>query len=135
MAYSRKVPDSMPIPVEPGIMSAYVTADTTELLIPIPWQHVRLAYAEACFDVAEATNTGTIDIELDAASGTTLMSIAITASQASGSTVAATTSDASACKDIGNHSTASDYVNLEVAGSAADYTCNVYLYFEPEVGQ
>lgn len=136
MAYTAGINPSTGLPLEPAVIRAFVNASTTELLVPIPWQHVRLAHAEACFDVAEDNSgTGTIDIELDAAGGTTLMSIAVAQQQASGSTVDATVSDQSACEDIGAHATSCDYLNLEVAGDAASYTCNVYLMFEPEVGQ
>ncbi len=130
MAYTSKLENTMDIPVEPAVISAYVTADTTELLIPIPWKNCKLVYCVACFDVAEGTNTGTIDVELNAAGGGDMFSIAVGSSQASGSAVEGTLQTAANCENLDRASTGRDYMNLEVAGSAADYTCNVYFYFE-----
>ncbi len=130
MAYTSKLENTMDIPVEPAVMAAYVTADTTELLIPIPWKNCKLVYCVACFDVAEASDVGTIDVELNAAGGGDMFSIAIAANQGSGTAVEGTIQTAADCENLDRANTGRDYVNLEVAGSAADYTCNVYLYFE-----
>lgn len=130
MAYTSKLENSMKIPVEPAVMTAFVTAATTELLIPIPWKNCKLVYCVACFDVAEGTDTGTIDVELNAAGGGDMFSIAIAADQASGTAVEGSVQTAANCENLDRSNTGRDYMNLEVAGSAANYTCNVYFYFE-----
>jgi len=132
MTFTSTMRNTMPIPVEPAVMSIYVTADTQELLIPIPWKDCKLVHAVACFDVAEGTNTGTIDIELNTAGGGDMYSIAVAADQGAGTQVEGTVQTASNNINLDREEATRDNVNLEVAGSAADYTCMVYLYFEAQ---
>ena len=130
MAYTPKRGNSMPVPVEPAVIPVYVKAADTEILISIPWTNCQLVHMEGCFKTAEATDVGTIDAELNAAGGTVMMSLAVSATQTAGSVAEATVSDAAAMKRLDRSSDDRGAINLAMAGSAADYDCIIYMYFE-----
>jgi len=122
----------MPIPIEPAVLSVYLTAATTELLIPIPWKNCKLVHVVACFDVTASAATGSIDFELNAEGGGDMFTIAVGSEQGAGTQVEGTVVTASNCTDLDRDDTARDNTNIEVSGDVTTYTCMVYLYFEAQ---
>lgn len=139
MAYTAGYDNSMFIPVEPAVLSAYIpnTASETNVVINVPWKACRLAYAYAV-NVAAVDTAGAmeIDLELNAAAGTEMMSITVAAAAAVGDQTEATITTPAACKDLSREDGDRDAVCVEVDGSAgAAGAVMLYMYFEPEVGQ
>jgi hypothetical protein len=142
MVYTSTKYDTMPIPVEPAVLSTYVygaPSGTTDQIVYIPWRRCRLVYAYAVCTVAEGNQGGVlIDFELNATSGTAIGTITIAANSAVGDvdelTIAAgATYDAAGNLDREN--TARDAINLEITGAGANtYEGMIYMYFVRDNG-
>ena len=134
MTYTANLSNSMPIPCEPGVLSVYVpnTAAETNILVYVPWKQCRLAYAyTVCVTAIDATGAMEIDLELNAAAGTEMMTISVAASSAVGDIDEATVSTATACVDLDRDDSARDAINIEVDGSAAAAgAVMLFMYFE-----
>ena len=140
MTYSAKLGNTMPIPVEPAVLSVYVANSAAETNMPvyIPWKNCRLVYAYTVVVGAaiDATGAMEIDLELNAAGGTEMMSIQVAASSAVGTIDEASVSNASACKNLSRDDASRDAINVEVDGSAsAAGAVMLYMYFESENNQ
>ena len=76
-----------------------------------------------------------IDLELNAAGGTEMMSISITKSSAIGTVFEATVTTQSACERLSATEAARDAINIEVGASTGTPTgaCTIFFIFEPEL--
>lgn len=135
MAYSRRSSQdgSMPVPgADPGVVSVYIPNSASETNIPVkvPWDGCRLAYA--CSSVVTAVDTVgamEIDLELDTAGGTEIMTLSVAAGSAAGTEDEATFSSES----TGRHLDKSNKIIVEVDGSTTGSgAANLFLYFEPD---
>lgn len=135
MAYAATRRPTMPIPCEPGVLSVHLTntAAETNVLVYVPWKNCKLAYAYTVVLVAiDATAAMEIDLELNAAAGTEMMSISVAKSSAVGDIDEATVSSAAACTGLDRDSSARDAINIEVDGSSgAAGSVMLFMYFEP----
>lgn len=138
MVYTANINNSMPIPTEPGVLSCYVanSAGTSDVLVYVPWKNCRLAYAYSVVVAKVDTAAGLdIDLELNAAGGGDIMSIAHSASDAIGTVAEATFDDSTLGMGLDRDDSTKDAVNIEMTGTNATGAVMVYMYFEPEVGQ
>jgi len=126
----------MRIPVEHSVLGCYVTAAHTEILIPIPWKNCRLVGTTYSQDIVSGgTGTATLELELDAPSGSVMNTVTLSCGQAAGSLVdgvmATTTSYA---KNLDRGTAARDHINIEVTvGSQTGFAGMLYMYFEPMI--
>ena len=125
-----------PIFGEPGILGPIpLTNAATEFqtLIDIPWKNCRLA--EARFDVTTAidsTGSMVIQMELNAADGTAMMTCSPSASAAVASQTYGTVSSAAACNKLDRDNADRDKINISVDGSTAAAGAGMlWLFFEP----
>jgi len=134
MVYTSRKSNSLPVPTEPGVLMLNVARTTAELNYPIyiPWKNCRLVYAYAITTVVVGTADMEIDIELDAAGGTEIMTITVaTASSAIGDITEATFTDESAGQSLDRDDSARDAVVLEVGLDATGAgAATVVMYFE-----
>jgi len=138
MTYTSKMNNTMPIPVEPAVISAYIanSASATDLTIPIPWKNCKLVHAESvvCTDL-DTDGAMEIDLELNAAGGQEVASISVAADSSVGDVDLATMGTSAAAitaqSNLDRSDTNRQYINVEVDGStAATGAVNLYLYFE-----
>ncbi len=134
MVYTPTRTEAMPLPVEPSVLSVYVpnSAAETNIVVYVPWKSCKLSYAYTTVVAAiDATDAMEIDLELNAAGGTEMMTITVAASSAVGTLDEATVSSQAACEDLSSDNASRDAVVVEVDGSAAaDGAVMLYLYFE-----
>jgi len=104
-------------------------------LVPIPWENVRLVKAVACItEVVDNIGDWEIDLELNAAGGTEMMTISITKNSAVGALFEATISTPAACKNLSAALAARDAICIESDGAATPTgAANIFFYFEPEL--
>lgn len=135
MTYTATKKPSFPVPVEPAVLSVYVPNSSASTNIPvyIPWKNCELVYAyTVAVGVVDGTGDMEIDLELNAAGGTEMMTITVAASAAIGDIDEATVSSADACKNLDRNNSDRDAVNIEVDGSAdATGAVMLYMYFAP----
>lgn len=138
MVYSPTLNNSMPIPTEPGILSVHleVATATKDVAVYVPWKTCRLSYAYSVLTGSSTTTGQTVDVdlELNAAGGTEMMSINHAAGSAVGSVAEGSVTTKAACKNLDRANADRDAINIEHVGSIAT-TVMLYMYFEPEVGQ
>lgn len=138
MAYTPTKPDSIPVPVEPMVLGPIrVGRAAGELNYPIyiPWQRVKLVYAYALTTTAVATADFECDLELNAASGTEMMTCTVGQSgSAIGDIDEFTVSSAAACRNLGRHDTDRDMVVIEAEASNNAGALDIFMYFEPDIG-
>jgi hypothetical protein len=135
MTYTRKLPNTSPLPVDPGVLCVHVpnSASETNMPIYVPWKRCQLSHAYSV--VSEAIDTAgamEIDLELNAAGGTEMMSISVAANSSVGDIDEATVSSASACKGLSYDDSSYDAVNVEVDGGGGTGSVNLFLYFESD---
>lgn len=139
MTYTATKYNSLPCPSEPSVLSVYFSNSAAETNIPVyvPWKNCRLVYAIAYVaTVIDNTANLEIDLELNAAGGTEMMSITVTKNSAVGASFEATTSSAAACKALDRDDSNRDAVNIEIDGSSTGTgALNLVMYFESERGQ
>lgn len=138
MAYVRQNKRAIAAPgADPGVVSAYIPITTAEtnVGIPVPWDGCKLVHAETRYvsnNAAGALDGGPceIDLELDAAGGTEIMSIQI----ASGATVGTLDTASFSSYTAGTGLDSSNVINVEVDGHASTTIggFNIWLYFEPD---
>ena len=138
MTYSPEKRDSMPIPVEPAHLDAYlkVTSAETNRIVYIPWKGpVKLVYAYVVTETAEGNTAAVeIDLELNAAGGTEIMTITVAQNAAVGDVDEATYTSESAAKGLSRDNTSKDAINIEVGANAgAAWTGTLRMYFEKQV--
>ena len=137
MAYSGNevLKDMCPVFGLPGVLSIVVNNSAAETNIPVsvPWKNCRLAHAETVVTTAiDGDGAMEIDLELNAAGGTEMMSITVAASSAVGDVDYASVSNAAACNKLDRDNTSRDVINIEVDGSATGTgQVMLFLYFEP----
>lgn len=136
MTYTSNLQDSVPVAVEPAVLWAYVnnSASETNVVVNIPWKSCRLAYAYfVVTTIIDNTADLEIDLELNAASGTEMMSITVTKNSAVGTQFEASISSHAACKALSRDDADRDAVCIEIDGSTTGTGAGiVYLYFEAE---
>lgn len=136
MTYTRKMSLTTPLPNDPGVLSVYVpnSASATDIPVYVPWNRCQLTYAYTVVNSAiDTAGAMEIDLELNAASGTEMMSITVAANSSVGTIDEATVSSASACKGLNYSDTSYDAVNIETDGSAsASGGVMLYMYFESD---
>lgn len=134
MTFTPKMKRKTPLFGDFVMVPVYVpnSAAAGDMTVPVPGHQCQLSHAETCV-VSEIDATGDmeIDLELNAASGTEMMTITVAASSVVGTIDTATVSTQSACVALSYDDTARDYVNIEVDGSAsAAGAVMLYLFFE-----
>ena len=135
MTYTAIKSNTMPIPLEPALLSVHLTAPsntTTDVPVYIPWKECNLAFAYTVTTVAEGDVAAVeIDLELNAASGTEIMTISVARNAAIGDIDEATFTTLSASKALDREDTARDAVNIEIAGGTSNtWQGMLYMYFE-----
>jgi len=129
----------MPIPVEPGVVSVLVNNSAAETNIPVyvPWRSCKLSYAyTVCTTAVDTAGAMEIDLELNAASGTEIMTITVAANAAVGDIDEATFTSQAAGKNLSYDDAARDAINVEVDGSSTGTgQVMLYMYFEPWAGE
>jgi hypothetical protein len=128
--------DMCPVFGLPGQISMVVNNDTAETntLIDVPWDNCRLV---ACYSVIttvlSSDSLGMITtLELNAASGTEMMTGTQAASAAVGTQTYFTVTSAAACNDLNRNLAARDKICIEVGGSTTGTgQVMLHLYFEP----
>jgi len=139
MVYSPTFQNTLPIPAEPAVLTAYLAevSSAADFAIYIPWEYCQLDYSYAVLTAARTATDAVdweIDLELDAASGTEMHSLSILTSAASvGTIVEGTVSTQAACEGLGRHNTNRDAVNIE-SSSGVNITgqCMLYMYFKSD---
>jgi hypothetical protein len=118
----------------------YIPMTTAEINVPVyvPWNNVRLAYATAMYMPGPAAVVGTaldggdweIDLELDGAGGTELMSVTFATSTAVGTVSEFDFSDIGACGGLSDKS----IIMIESDGHADSTVggAHITLYFEQD---
>lgn len=135
MTYTATKTNTMPIPVEPAVLSIHLAALSTSTLdIPVyvPWDSCRLVHAYTVTTVAEGNvNAIEIDLELNAASGTEIMTITVAQNAAVGDLDEATVTTAAAQLNLGRQDTSRDAINIELASAgASSWEGMLFMYFE-----
>jgi len=136
MTVTANYRSSFKIPVEPSVLCCYLTVNSTEVLIPVPWKHCRLSGATLSIGIANgAAATATVDLELDAPSGSIMCTVTVGNSQAAGSLLTGVmAATASYSENLDRNATARDHVNVAVTkGSSTNWTGMLYMYFEPMI--
>jgi hypothetical protein len=139
MTYTKVRRKTMPIPVEPAVLPVALVQvnGTVDVLVYVPWENCQLTYAYTVTTVAEG-NDGTlgIDLELNAASGTAIGSIAV-AQNASVGDIDEIDAISSAGENLSALDPARDAINIEITGTVSSGTWEgmLYLYFEPWEGE
>ena len=135
MTYTAVKTNTMPIPAEPAVIGVHLVAPsnaTADVPVYVPWKECNLVYAYTVTTVAEG-NVGAveIDLELNAASGTEIMTITVAQNAAIGDLDEATFTTLSASKALDREDTARDAVNNEIAGGTSNtWQGMLYMYFE-----
>ncbi len=138
MAYSRRKGAACPVPADPGLIWTRVVCTSTEAntAVKVPWNNVRLSYAYCIYIPTDTAATildagdWEIDLELDEAGGTELMTITVASGAAAGTVYEATYVDEHACGGLSDQST----INIESDGAdtVTVGAVNLYLYFEQD---
>jgi len=112
-----------------NVVSAEVNAP-----VPIPWEDVRLVKAIAVVsEVVDNVGNWEIDLELNAAGGTEMMSISITKNSAVGAIFESTVTTQSACERLSSRHPTRDAIVIESDGSATPTgAVNMWFIFEPD---
>ena len=135
-AFSRQFDKTSPLDSDVKVLHAYVRNIVTaevNMLVPIPWENQRLVKAVACVAEAIAATALEIDLELNIAGGTEMMSITIAKSSAVGQVLEGTVSNQSACERLGGKEGVRDAINIEKNDSAGSSgAVNLYMIFEPD---
>lgn len=136
MTFDATLSKKCPLPVDPSVISVYVPNSASEIniLVPVPWERCQLIHAETnVVTVIDGDGAMEIDLELNAAGGTEMMSIQVAASSAVGTIDTATVSSATACKGLDRTNSSTDYINIEVDGSATGTgAVMLYLFFQSD---
>jgi len=112
-----------------------IVSGAVDTLVPIPWENVRLVkIVGAVTEVIDNVGDWELDFELNAASGTEMMTMTVTKNSAVGTVWEATVSTESACQNLSAAIAARDAINIESDGAATPTgAMNLYFYFEPEL--
>ena len=135
--FSRQCSKTSPLDSDVKVLHAYVRNIVTaevNILVPIPWENVRLVKAVACVAEAIAATALEIDLELNIAGGTEMMTITVAKSSAVGEVLEATVTTQSACERLSASEGTRDAINIEKNDSAGTAgAVNLYMIFEPEL--
>ena len=135
MTYTAVKTNTMPIPAEPAIIPVHLVGPsgaTADLAVYVPWKDCNLVYAYTVTTVAEGNKGAVeIDLELNAASGTEIMTITVAQNAAVGAVNEASFTTKSAGQALTRSNSSKDAVNIEIAG-ITDNTWEgmLYMYFE-----
>ncbi len=140
MTYTQLRSETMPIPVEPAVLAIHLPAPsgaTVDIPVYIPWKHCQLVYAYTATTFAEAAvDVVAIDLELNAAGGTTMGAIEVANGAAVGEIDELVISGQSACENLSSDNAARDAVNIQiVGGSSTNWQGTLYMYFEVWAGE
>jgi len=136
--FSRHHKKTSPLDCDVKVIHAHLrrvvsTEDNT--MVPIPWEGVRLVRSVAI--VTEAVNAVAweIDLELNAAGGTEMMTMSVAKSSAVGAIFEASVTTQSACERLSAKEGTRDAINIESNAAAGTPTgaVNIYMMFEPEM--
>ena len=137
MTYTASYSPSLPIPGEPAVLGPITCARAaleTNIAVYVPWKNCKLVHAYAVTKVAVASANYEIDLELNAAAGTEIMTITVaTSGSAIGTIAEATFSDATAGYDLDRDNADRDAINIEIGGNAGAGTVDIFMYFEPMI--
>jgi len=137
MTYTRITPTTTQIPLEPAVLSVHLTVPTGgtagDVPVYVPWKNCKLAYAYVVTTVAEGDKGAVeIDLELNAASGTEIMTITVAKNASIGDIDEATFSTQSAGENLHSDVSDRDAINVEVDGAATStWQGTLFMYFEP----
>jgi len=133
MTFSPKLGAGIPLPSHPGVISVYLSNSAAEYNVPVyvPWRNCQLSYAYAVVQtIIDTVGAMEIDLELNAAGGTEMMTISATGATI-GTLHEATVSNQAACEQLDSQNSARDAVNIEVDGSTTGTgAVTLYMYFE-----
>ncbi len=135
--FARGMAKSSPLDDDIKMITAHVrniVSAEVNVLVPIPWENVRLVKAVASVtEVVDGVADWEIDLELNAAAGTEMMSITVDSSAAVGTIWEGTITTPAACQDLSAANAARDAICIESDGSGTPTgAVNIYFYFEPE---
>lgn len=136
MVYSPQKENTMPIPVEPSVLSTYVPVGAAtagyDITVQIPWKNCRLVHAYsnvvATLDTAAAP---TVALELNAAGGTAIGTITAAAGDTPG-TQDEIASIGTAGRGLNRDDTSKDAINLNAKSTNATGAFMVHMFFESE---
>jgi hypothetical protein len=139
MTYTPKRTETMPIPVEPAVISINLknSISATDIPIYVPWKHCQLSYVYSVVTTAiDATGDLVMKVELNAATGSRMYNMTVAASAAVGDIDEAAVSSQAACENLSSDNAARDVVNIEIDGSSTGTgAIQLFLYFEPWGGE
>ena len=139
MTYTATRRETMPIPVEPAVLSIHLDggAGVVDVPVYIPWKHCQLVHAYTVTTVGEGDNAvAAIDLELNAAGGTAMGTIDIARNAAVGDIDEMVIETQSACENLSSDNAARDAINLEVTDNASStWQGMLFLYFEVWAGE
>ena len=107
-----------------------------DMAVQVPWKNCRLVHAYGNTVTAVASADLVIDLELNAASGTTIGTITLpTSSSAIGDTADMVIASAGAGQNLDRDVTTRDAINIETVTASGAAAADIFLYFEQEVNQ
>lgn len=135
MAYSPKTTNTLPVPVEPAVLSIHLVGPdtaTTDQAVSIPWKDCRLTYAYTVTTVAEGNQGAVgIDFELDAADGSAIGTITVAQNSAVGDIAEIASIDDAYANNLDRADTSRDAINVEVTcGATTTWQGTLFMYFE-----
>jgi hypothetical protein len=139
MTYTAKRTETMPIPVEPAVISINLTNSASETNVPVyvPWKHCQLSYVYSVVTTAiDATDDLVIQLQLNGTTGTAMYDMTVAGSAAVGDIDEGAVNTQSACENLSSDNTSRDAVNIQIDGSSTGTgAIQMYLYFEPWAGE
>ena len=139
MTYTPVREKTMPIPVEPAVLSVHLDggAGVVDVPVYIPWKHCQLVYAYTVTTVGEGNNAAVyLDFELNAAGGTAMGDIDIAQNAAVGDIDEFVISDQDACENLSSDDPARDAINIELTDNASStWQGMLFMYFEVWAGE
>lgn len=140
MTYSKIRRKTMPIPVEPAVLPVALVQvnGTVDVLVYVPWENCRLAYAYTVTTVAEGNDADVgIDLELNAASGSAIGTITVAQNAAVGDIDEIASITEANAENLSATNSARDAINIEITGTVSGGTWEgmLYMYFEPWEGE
>ena len=139
MTYTPVREKTMPIPVEPAVLSVHLDggAGVVDVPVYIPWKHCQLVYAYTVTTVGEGNNAAVyLDFELNAAGGTRMGDIDIAQNAAVGDIDEFVIYDQDACENLSSDDPARDAINIELTDNASStWQGMLFMYFEVWAGE
>jgi hypothetical protein len=139
MTYTARVTDTLPVPVEPAVLSIHIVMAQTgndDRAVYIPWKNCTLVHAYAVTTVAEGdTNPVYLDLELDAASGSMIGKITIAQDAGVGDVDEIASIERAYVTALDRDDSTRDAINIEAtSASTTSWEGTLFMYFERDMG-